>query len=45
LHANDIVDGRLYGPAILAPGVDIVERVDLFIGKAVSDWLPTGQVP
>jgi len=38
LPPSEVVQGRLYGPAVLAPGAHLERAVDVFIGKAVFDW-------
>jgi hypothetical protein len=38
LPTSEVVPGRLYGPAVLAPGAHLERAVDVFIGKAVFDW-------
>jgi hypothetical protein len=38
LAPDEVVDGRLYGPASFAPSAHLKRGVDVFIGKAVFDW-------
>jgi hypothetical protein len=42
--ASDVVQGQLYGPAVLAPGAHLDRKVDVFIGKVVFDWHAIGQL-
>jgi hypothetical protein len=38
LPHSEVLHGRLYGPARLAPGTHLDRAVNVFIGKAVFDW-------
>jgi hypothetical protein len=40
LPASEILEGRLYGPAVMVPGAHLERGVDVFIGKVVFDWHP-----
>jgi hypothetical protein len=41
LPASEILEGRLYGPAVMVPGAHLERGVDVFIGKVVFDWHPS----
>jgi len=38
LSPDQVIDGRLYGPARLEPSPHLERAVDVLIGKAVFDW-------
>ena len=45
LPETEVTQGRLHGPAVLAPGAHLDRTVEVFIGKAVFDWQQPSELP